>query len=168
MSELTGLEQNLAIFQKFDFARSPVGVKFLYGKPEGVPRLDKKLALCEMLPEAQNGRAFYVDQANHECAGPIPLGMADMEPFFESGQLGPRLEIFKEARANRRIYQHIPKLVHGTCNYVVFAPLRQITFEPDVLVITGSARQAEIILRAASYTTGKMYTSRGTPVLGCA
>jgi uncharacterized protein (DUF169 family) len=168
MAELTKLTRDLSIFKKFNFEKPPVGVKFLYGKPEGIPRLDKKLALCEMVTEAQKGKVFYADLENHECAGPIPLGMVDMEPFFEAGQLGPRLDIFKEARANRRIYQYIPKLVHGSCNYTVFASLDKLTFEPDVLIVSGTARQAEIILRSMSYTTGQMYESKGTPVLGCA
>ena len=168
MAELTKLERDLSIFKKLNLEKQPVGVKFLYGKPEGIQRLDKKLGLCEMVPEAQKGRAFYADQENHECAGPIALGMVDMEPFFESGQLGPRLEIFREARANRRIYEVIPKLKKGTCNYTVFAPLDKLIFEPDVLIVSGTARQAEIILRSMSYTTGQMYESKGTPVLGCA
>jgi uncharacterized protein (DUF169 family) len=168
MAELTKLTTDLSIFKKLELEKQPVGVKFLYGKPEGIQKLDKTMGLCEMVPEAQKGKVFYAGLEDHECAGPIPLGMVDMEPFFEAGQLGPRLEIFKEARANRRIYQHIPKLVHGTCNYTVFAPLDKLTFEPDVLVVTGTVRQAEIILRSMSYTTGQMYESKGTPVLGCA
>jgi uncharacterized protein (DUF169 family) len=168
MSELKKLERDLSIFQKLNLEKQPVGVKFLFGKPEGVERLDIKLGLCEMVPEAQKGKVFYADLASHECAGPLVLGMVEMEPFFESGQLGPRLEIFKEARANRRIYEVVPKLKKGTCNYTVFAPLDQLTFEPDVLIVSGTVRQAEIILRSMSYTTGQMYESKGTPVLGCA
>ena len=37
-----------------------------------------------------------------------------------------------------------------------------------MLVVSGTVRQAEIILRSMSYTTGDMYESKGTPVLGCA
>lgn len=168
MPELTKLERDPSIFNKLNLEKQPVGIKFLFGKPEGIERLDKKLGLCEMVPEAQKGNVFYADLASHECAGPLVLGMVDLEPFFESGQLGPRLEIFKEARANRRIYEVIPKLKRGTCNYTVFAPLDKLTFEPDVLIVSGTARQAEIVLRSMSYTTGQMYESKGTPVLGCA
>jgi len=141
--------------------REPVGVKFLYDKPEGINQLDKKLALCEMLAEAQNSVPFYADKDNHECAGPLVLGLVDLDPFFESGQLGPKLEIFQEARANRRIYHDIPKLQKGTCNYIVFANLSALNFEPDVFIVTGKARQAEIVLRSLSYSTGKKYVSKG-------
>jgi len=94
--------------------------------------------------------------------------MEDSDPIFESGQMGPRLGIFKEARANRRIYPVIPRLTQGTVNYVAFSPLDKLSFEPDVLVVTANPSQAEILLRAHSYTTGKMWSAKGTPVIGCA
>jgi uncharacterized protein (DUF169 family) len=166
--EMRPLKTDLSVLKKLDLEYEPVGVKFLYNRPKGIPRLEKKLGLCEMLPEAHKGKAFYADEDSHECAGPLVLGLVEMEPFFEAGQLGPRLEIFQEARANRRLYQDIPKLKKGSCNYVVFAPLSALNFEPDVLVITGKARQAEIVLRSLSYSTGRKYLSKGTPVLGCA
>jgi len=50
----------------------------------------------------------------------------------------------------------------------VFAPLDEIDFDPDVLLITGTPSQAEIVLRASYYTTGKLLTSKMTPVIGCA
>ena len=166
--EMRPLKHDLSVFKELELELEPVGVKFLYNKPEGIKRLEKKIGLCEMLPEAQKGDAFYADKDNHECAGPLVLGLIDLDPFFESGQLGPKLEIFQEARANRRLYHDIPKLEKGTCNYVIFAPLHALDFEPDVFIVTGKARQAEIILRSLSYSTGKKYLSKGTPVLGCA
>ncbi|MBN1628372.1 MAG: DUF169 domain-containing protein [Thermoleophilia bacterium] len=168
MGELTKLERDLSVFEKLGLEKPPVGVKFLFEKPEGIPRLDKKLGLCEMLIEAQKGNVFYADLANHECAGPVPLGMVEMDPFYEAGQIGPCLEVFKEGRANRRIYEVLPKLARGSCNYLAFAPLDELTFDPDVLVLSGTVRQMEIVLRSFSYTTGATYESRSTPVLGCA
>ena len=168
MGELTKLTRDLSIFKKLELEKPPVGVKFLYAEPEGVPRLAKKLALCEMIPEAQTGKVFYAGLEDHECAGPVPLGMVELEPFYASGQIGPCLEVFKEARANRRIYEVAPKLARGTCNYTVFAPLDMLTFDPDLLILSGPARKMEIVLRSMSYTTGQMYESKGTPVLGCA
>ena len=37
-----------------------------------------------------------------------------------------------------------------------------------MLVLSGPVRKMEIVLRSFSYTTGAMYESRSTPVLGCA
>lgn len=166
--EMVPLERDLSVFAKLGLPKPPVGVKFLFKEPKGLPRLDRKLGLCEMVTEAQTGKAFYAGLEDHECAGPVPLGMVKLEPFYFSGQIGPCLEVFKEARANRRIYEVLPRLGAGTCNYTAFAPLDKLTFNPDVLVLTGRARQMEIVLRSMSWTTGQMYESKGTPVIGCA
>ena len=160
--------RDLSIFNKFDFERPPVGVKFLLNKPEGIKKLDKKLALCEMLPEAQKGEAFYATAEDFECVGPLILGMVEPPAIFESGQVGPKLGLFKEARANRRVYPPIPTLVRGSVRYIVFSPLDKLTFDPDVLVFTARSDQAEILLRAYAYTSGKMWQAKGTTVIECA
>ena len=165
---MSSIQQDLSVFNKFEFERQPVGVKFLPTKPDGIRRLDKILDFCEMLVETQNGSAFYVSKGNFTCVGPLILGMVDSDPVFESGRVGPKLEIFKDAHANRGIYQFIPKLAKDTANYVVFSPLDKLSFEPDVLIVTANPGQAEIILRANSYATGNMWSAKGTPVAACA
>lgn len=165
---MSSIQQDLSVFNKFNFDRPPVGVKFLFGKPDGIKKLDKTLALCEMLREAQGSAPFYATKDDFECVGPLILGMAESEPIFESGQLGPRLELFKEPRANNRIYYYIPRMIRGTVNYIAFSPLDKLSFTPDVLIVTAKPSQAELILRAMTYTTGKMWTAKGTSVIGCA
>jgi uncharacterized protein (DUF169 family) len=165
---MSSIQQALSIFNKFDFEIKPVGIKFLPNKPDGLKRLDKILDFCEMLPEAQGGNAFYVTKENFTCIGPLILGMIEHEPIFESGQVGPKLEVLKDVRANQRIYHVIPKLQKGAVNYVAFAPLDKLTFEPDVLIVTANLNQAETLLRALSYSSGRMWSARGTTVISCA
>jgi len=160
-------QKELEIFKKFDFELPPVGVKYTAAKPEGLKKLDKILDFCEMLAEAQEGKAFYATVDNFTCIGPLLLGMVDSEPVFESGLVGPELEVFREARANKRLYPQIPRIDKGTVNYVAFAPLDKLTFEPDVLVVTAETSQAEIILRAHSYSSGRSWSAQSTPVIGC-
>jgi uncharacterized protein (DUF169 family) len=159
--------QDYSIFDKFNFERKPVGVKFLSTKPDGIKRLDKILDFCEMLVEAQQGSAFYATKEDFTCIGPLLLGMVDEDPIFESGQVGPKLEAFKDVRANRRIYQYLPRLKKNVINYVVFSPLDKMSFEPDILIVTANVSQAEILLRAKSYTTGETWSARGTTVAAC-
>lgn len=165
---MSSMKQDLSIFKKFEFERPPVGVKFLPNRPQDLERLDKILDFCEMLPEAQDGNAFYVTEDNFTCVGPLILGMIEHEPIFESGQVGPRLEVLKDVRANQRIYHALPKLQKGSVKYVAFAPLDKLSFEPDVLIVTATVSQADILLRASSYSSGRTWSARGTPVIGCA
>jgi uncharacterized protein (DUF169 family) len=160
--------KDLAILDKFKFERKPVGVKFLSTRPKGLKKPDKLLDFCEMLVEAQQGNAFYVTKDDFTCLGPLLLGMIAEDPIFESGQVGPKLGVFKDPRANRRIYQYLPRLAKNTVKYVAFAPLDKLTFEPDLLIILASVTQAEIFIRAKSYTTGEMWSARGTAAAGCA
>ncbi len=166
------LKQDLSIFNRFSFEKPPVGVKFLFFRPDGIKQLsmDKNLSFCEMLTEAQQRRTpFYFGKDNSEaCVGKILLGMEDMEPFAESGQIGARLEIFQEPRANYIFYQYVPKFEKGTVNYVAFSSVDELTFEPDVLIISANASRAEIVMRAMTYSTGELYSSKTTPVMGCA
>jgi uncharacterized protein (DUF169 family) len=131
--------RDLSLFEKFNFEMKPVGIKFLLFKPDGVTKLEKNLSLC----------------------------MADSDPVFESGHIGPTLSIFEEARANRRLYYYITKLERNSVNYVAFASIDKLTFDPDVLILAADPTQLEIILRAMCYATGKMWTSQGTPVIAC-
>jgi uncharacterized protein (DUF169 family) len=159
--------RDLSIFSQFNFKLKPIGLKFLLFKPEGVRKLDKKLALCEMFREAQQEEPFYAEVDNFNCVGPILTGMADSDPVFESGHIGQSLHIFEEARANRRLYHYITKLERGSVNYVAFSSLDKITFEPDLVILSADGAQLEIILRAMCFATGKMWTSKGTPVIAC-
>lgn len=165
---MSSIPRDYSVFNKFNFERKPVGVKFLLNRPEGIKQLDKGLALCEMFKEAQNREPFYAAAENFTCLGSTVLGMKDFEPLFEAGQIGPKEGIYREARANRRIYDYLPTLKKDTVRYVAFSPVDQLTFDPDLLIVTASVSQAEIIFRAMCYSTGKMMTTKTTPVVMCA
>lgn len=164
------LQTDLSIFGKLDLKKPPVGVRFSLRKPEGIEQLDKNMALCEMLVEAQNRTGpFYMTGENEICFGKQTLGMVGGAPSFaRSGELGVKFELFQDARANKKLFQYNPGLPAGTVSYVVFSPLDAITFEPDLLIIMAEARQAEIVLRAMTYSTGELYESKTSTALSCA
>jgi uncharacterized protein (DUF169 family) len=162
-------KENVVILNKFDFDVPPVGVKFLTRQPDMVDRIDENMAFCEMLKKAQLGDAFYADAQNHACeAGLYVLGQADVAEPFISGEFGAGLKIFEAPRSAARLYHYIPKIGRGVVNYVAFSPLDKLPFEPDVLIILADTSQTEILLRAMSYKTGKMWVSKFSPAIGCA
>lgn len=170
---MRALQTDLSIFKKLNLKKPPVGVKYLFRKPEGIKQLDKKLALCEMLNEAQVSKEpFYFTRENEECFGAQAIGMAgdggSSPSFAATGELGVKLEIFQDPRANKILFQQNPGLGSGTVNYAVLAPLDKITFEPDLLIVQADATQAEIVLRAMTYSTGELYESRTSTALSCA
>ena len=96
---------DLSVFKRFDFDYSPIGVKFALKKPDPILPIKGKADFCEMIKIAQEGEPFYAAKEDHECkAALIPLGLSEPDPIFESGQIGPKLGAYDDARANRNIY----------------------------------------------------------------
>lgn len=162
------MELDFSILEKLNFPLQPVGIKFLYDKPEGIDRLKAKCPFCCMLTEAHKGEAFYAGKEDHLCEGTFALGQQDIPPYFGSGAVVAEVGQVDSARAGLEVYRSLPKLEKGTINYVAFVPINKLSFDPDVLVCTGTIEQAQILLRASTFTNGKLWTSKMSVVLGCA
>lgn len=165
---LRPLKQDLSIFNKLQLERAPVGIKYEFFRPEGIEQLDKMAAICEMVKIAGlRDKPFYIAKENEDCAGKCALGMMEGPVWGEAGEIGEPLGLFQDSRANRHCTTHYQTFKPGTVNFAVYAKLEQLTFEPDLLVFVGTAEQAEIILRAMTYSTGEMYESKSTTVFQC-
>ena len=160
-------KSDYAILDKFKFERKPIGVKYSLAKPQGIKPTDKLLAMCEILAEAQINEPFYITADNIQCGGQV-MGTLEYPPIMYSGQLGPMFSMFKTPGANRRIYDYVPHLPKDSVRYVSFATYDKMDFEPDLLIFTTNVRQAEIILRASSFSDGKMWNAKGSTCLACA
>lgn len=166
---MTITEQDLAILNKLDLPVKPVALGLFLKQPEGIDRLDENMQCCKMFKRARERGPFYTDIENHTCTAALyALGMKDLPPAYESGQVGAALKLYKEPRIARRLYSFIPKLQNNTINYIAFSTLDKLSFKPDILLIASDINQAEVLLRALSYTTGQIWSSKFMPVLGCA
>ena len=165
------MSENYSILKSLGLELPPVGVRYDYFEPEGIPPLeeDARLSLCEILREAQRRETpFYFSSEHAEtCVGKNILGMEPWAPFAKSGLIGERLGVFQEARCNGRLYRFVRHLEEKTVNYVSFARFDRLSFRPDVLIIAAPPAKAELVLRAATYSTGELYTSVCTPTIGC-
>ena len=160
---------DLSIFGKLGLEKPAIGVKFLPNKPEGVEQLDKAMALCSMIGEAQSRNApFYATGENEDCVGGLPMGWIDVPPLALSGEMGRKWGIYEEPRANARLYYDTPQFSRNVFRYVVFSPLDKLTFDPDLLFLLATPSQAEIVFRAMLYVDGGLIESVTTNVLACA
>lgn len=161
--------RDYSVLDKFHLERKPVGVKFTITRPKDIPRLKKELNMCEMLKEAQESGAFYAGPEDLVCVGveQMIMGMKDPESILVSGFLGGDEGLYKDASACRAMYQYLPRLPKGSVQYVAFAPLDKLSFDPDVLVITADINQAQALLRSINYSTGQPFVSKATPVVAC-
>jgi uncharacterized protein (DUF169 family) len=157
------------VLDKFEFEVPPVAIKYLTAPPRKIAKLDKDLALCEMLKAGYEGCSFYADAGNHACdAGLYILGQKELSEPYVNGAFGAGLGVFRDRRAAGRLYQYIPRIPKGTLRYIAMSPLLHLKFDPDVLIIRATTAQAEILLRAMSYRTGNMWHSRYSTAIGCA
>lgn len=162
-------EATKAAFGKLALGLPPVAIKFLPVRPEGIPRSEKTLAFCQFLKEAQvTGKTFYVSKENDACYGKMALGMIPKPPVTASGQAGFDFGVYRTASACMRLYQHLPVLVPGAVNYVVFSRVEDCDFDPDLIIAVAEAPQAEILMRATSYISGDLWESVSSPVISCA
>ena len=161
-------KKDFAILDEFRFDVQPLGVKLLARRPDSLDRLSRNMALCEMLKTAQEGEVFYADAQNHNCdAGLYVLGQTEGKEQFLNGEYGAGLRVFSDTRSASRLYHYISRIPRDVVNYVAFSPLNRLPFEPDVLVILANINQAEVLLRATTYETGKTWSSRYSAAIGC-
>ncbi|MDR1675431.1 MAG: DUF169 domain-containing protein [Tannerella sp.] len=169
---MTPLKTDLSIWKKLELNAPPVGVKFLLEETpkEPIQKLDEtKYTLCEMIKVAQKSPdKFYINADNESCVGSFILGMNELPPAALSGQMGKAMGIFQDERCNARLYHDLPRMKSGTVGSVVFSPLDQIDFDPDLLFVLAEPSVGEIILRAMTYSTGERYHSCFQPVMACA
>jgi uncharacterized protein (DUF169 family) len=159
--------KDYSILDKFGFERKPVGVKYSLQRPCNIDQLGKKLALCELFKEAQTSPPFFVSQENIQCGEQL-VGMKPFSTIMHSCSLGTMFSMFKNAQSNARIYEYMPRLADGSIKYITLASTDKMNFDPDILIITASVSQAEVILRASSYDNGRMWSNKGTTCLACA
>ncbi len=162
------INYDFSVLDRIGLEYPVVGVKYSLMKPAKLPRLKEKIAICEMNKYCQDHGGFYAEFEDHGCkVGPYLLGQMKEDNIYESGQIGPKIGVYEEARANRRIYTHALRLAQGTAPYIWFARANEMDFSPDVLLITARPQQAEVLLRAHGYRTGEGWEAKGTTVAGC-
>jgi len=164
---MAAVTRDFSILDQFNLERKPVGIKFLPARPDNIAHLEKALNFCEMVKEAHTSAPFYVTKGDFHCVEAMLLGMEDPEPAVVSGLFGATGGLFKEARANRAIYNFLPRMMNGSVHSVAFSSVDQLTFDPDVLVMVATISQAQTLLRSINYTTGEPITSKITPVIAC-
>jgi uncharacterized protein (DUF169 family) len=166
---MTIKRKDWSILNKLELENPPVGVKYLTRPPRKMRKLGKDLALCEMLKAAFEGDSFYAEASNQACdAGSHILGLKEIEEPYLNGEFGAAMGVFRDERAASRLYTYIPRISDGVLKYIALSPLPKMESDPDVLLILATTTQAEILLRAMSYETGRMWHGRYSSAIGCA
>jgi len=140
----------LAPLARLNLDRPPVAVGFLAAPPPGLDRVENSLpAGCSYWKAASDGRAFYTTAADHEnCAvGAFTHGVA-LSPE-RTAELESLIGTMVELRYLRK--DEVAGIPHRPTPMQVaaYAPLSDATFDPDVVIFRGNARQVMLISEAA-------------------
>lgn len=144
MSQATQMNELLGL------RRQAVAVKFQQSAPAGMPRIDEAaVSGCSYWKLAAEGRTFFTEAEDHFGC---PIGShthgidlpEDTANELE-GLVGTMVELQYIAMEE---VAEIPR-VEGTFGVAIYAPLPDATFEPDVVLVCGNAKQVMLLAEAA-------------------
>ncbi len=151
-------KDNCAIFEKHAIMDSkPVAIKFFDSEdeiPEGIELIGETIRHCEMVKKASYGEKFYSTLEQQQCQGGAgALGLREMPPKVASGEtyynLG-RFESLEIAKDTVDKLSIVPEQHKG----IIYAPLDEAEYEPDVIVIISEPISAMKIAQALVYNDG--------------
>jgi uncharacterized protein (DUF169 family) len=151
---------------------SPVGVA-LRGKPlEGIDTPQKGFTFCQFVVQARVKRKALQGNAQNIlcCKGASALGLYETPANVMSGKRDAGRKV-KDRKAAEVLQKEIPRIVPGTFNQVIVAPLEKIPIDPDVILIVGYPAQIWRIAQSVNWKDGKRLsfstsTSQGVCVDG--
>ena len=151
--------------------RDPVAIKWSVREPRNIKKEEGKSRFCAKLGKAMNGEIFYSTVEEEECGGGMRYsGMKDPKELNANMRSGSFLiprGVFKSVPAFQRAGTHNPSIEPGIFQAVIFAPLIQADFEPDVIFIVCNAKQGMNILHANAYDSGSEGLGAGIGPICC-
>ena len=142
------------IVELLNLTAQPVAVKFQDTPPLGTPHIDHVASAgCTYWKFAAAGRTFYTDAADHFGC---PIG-AHTHGIDLPDEQAKHLQGLVETMVQLQYIDmaEVPNIPRRTdpFHFAVYAPLAEATFDPDVVLISGTAKQM-MILAEAVHATG--------------
>ena len=128
----------------------PVAVAFLPAPPPGLTRVPRPdAASCAYWRQASEGRAFYTTADDHQNC---PVGA-----FTHGVELSPAKGQELEGLIGTMVelkylkMEEVPQIPHRLqpLQVAAYAPLTEATFDPDLVIFRGNARQIMLLSEAA-------------------
>jgi uncharacterized protein (DUF169 family) len=137
---------------------SPVAVKLAKTPadiPPGYLKVNEKHRHCQFVQDARlRGLTGFATQGEHLCkGGAAVMGIEPSPEIVADGTTYQKLGNFKTIEGAVETVRAIPKL-DETVYATVYAPLEKATFDPDVVVIVATPRQALRLSQAYLHASG--------------
>lgn len=142
---------------------SPVAVKLAKTAsdvPAGYQKVPEKSRHCQFVQDARlKGMKGYATREEHMCKGGAGvMGIEPLPPSVADGSTYHKLGNFKTAEGALETVTAIPKCAE-THYASVYSPLETAEFEPDVVVVVATPRQALRLTQAYLHASGGRISS---------
>lgn len=138
--------------------REPVAIKWVIREPRNIPKEEGKSRFCTKLEKAMKGEIFYSTSEEEECMGGLRYsGLKDPKEFPKNMRSGAFLVpagVYKSIPAVQRSWRNNLAVEPGIFQALIFAPLTQADFHPDVIFLVCNSEQAMLVLHANAYDSG--------------
>lgn len=136
-----------------------VAISWSVNEPKNVEKETEKSRFCSKLEKAMNGQMFYSTLEEEECMGGARYSglknMADYPANVQSGAFMVPKGLYKNIPAVQRSRETESYINPGIFKAIIFAPLKHVTWEPDVIFMVCNAKQGMEILHANAYDSGE-------------
>ena len=143
--------------ERLGLEKSPVAIKFILREediPEGIEKISENVRHCEMVQKAAQGETFYATAEEQVCkGGAAAIGLMETPEKIKTGEFYQSLGRFKSLGSAKRTMEEVPK-IDPIMKAIVYAPLEDIKYDPDVIVIICKPAQAMKLAQAMVYTRG--------------
>ena len=138
--------------------REPVAIKWSLREPNDIKKETEPSRFCTKLDKASKGEIFYSTVEEESCMGGLRYsGMKDRTELPKNVQSGSFLVpagVYKSVPAVQRSWQNNKAIDAGIFSAILFAPLIQANFSPDIVFIISNSEQAMMLLHANAYDSG--------------
>ena len=138
--------------------REPVAIKWSLREPKDIKKESEPSRFCTKLDKASKGEIFYSTVEEESCMGGLRYsGMKDRTELPKNVQSGSFLVpagVYKSVPAVQRSWQNNKAIDAGIFSAILFAPLIQANFSPDIVFIISNSEQAMMLLHANAYDSG--------------
>ncbi len=154
----------------------PIAVKF-YEREEDIPEeaifpyrdLGKRAAFCQAKSMARmKGKTVAMGKNDHWCWNPlVSFGICKAEVGEPAGDTIVKVLGIEDEDKAREFWNNFPRLPLEKYPYVVVAPVKTATFEPDVILVYSNTHQMVSMIGAVRFMTGEYIQSTFDSIDSC-
>jgi len=158
ISRLSRADVHTALVRRMELKSPPIGVSFLrVDPPRDVQRPDEKCTFCEAVAlSRRENRILGLTKDDMDC--PVALEVLGLKSLsweavanaIASNRFGPHTVKFLRT---------IPKIAGGVYEAVVIGPLKDLSMDPNVVLIHGTPDQTVKLVNAWTWISGKPVTA---------